>query len=134
MELIGSEVYYTVSATDYGLNESPKSSEISVTITAIDGGVEIPDKFALKPNYPNPFNPETTIEFALPEDSKVTLTVYNLKGQFIREPVKSEYNAGYQRVVWDARDQYGNAVGSGVYIYTIKADNFKQTRKTVLLR
>ncbi|RKY54825.1 MAG: hypothetical protein DRP89_04510 [Candidatus Neomarinimicrobiota bacterium] len=133
-ELPGSDVYYAVSATDYGLNESPKSSETKVTITAVENVVEIPDEFALKPNYPNPFNPETTIEFALPKESKVTLTVYNLKGQFIRELARSEYNAGYQRVVWDARDQYGNAVGSGVYIYTIKADNFSQTRKMILLR
>jgi len=131
-----SESYtYTVTATDFGLNESVRSEPVSVNaIVAIDSQEEIPTKFALKPNYPNPFNPETTIEFALPKTSKVTLTIYNLMGQMVQELVQSEYPAGYQRVVWNGQDSRGNAVGSGVYIYTLKAGNFSQTRKMILMR
>jgi len=126
---------YTVTATDFGLNESARSEPISVdAIVAIDSQEEIPTKFALKPNYPNPFNPETTIEFALPKTSKVTLTIYNLMGQMVQELVQNEYPAGYQRVIWNGQDSRGNAVGSGVYIYTLKAGNFSQTRKMILMR
>jgi len=129
------EVYtYTVTATDFGLNESNRAVSLSLTATAIEEVVELPTEFALKPNYPNPFNPETTIEFALPKTSKVTLTIYNLMGQMIQELVNSEYSAGYQRVIWNGRDFNGNSVGSGVYIYALKADNFSQTRKMILMR
>ena len=129
-----SETYeYAVTATDFGLNESGKSSPVSAVALAIEETV-IPTEFALKPNYPNPFNPETTIEFALPKTSKVTLTIYNLMGQLIQELVNSEYSAGYQRVVWNGQDSRGNMVGSGVYIYSLKTDNFSQTRKMILMR
>ncbi|MBU0712301.1 carboxypeptidase regulatory-like domain-containing protein [bacterium] len=125
---------YTVTATDFGLNESAKSEPVSMSALAIDSQEEIPTKFALKPNYPNPFNPETTIEFALPKTSKVTLTIYNLMGQMVQELVQNEYPAGYQRVIWNGQDSRGNVVGSGVYIYTLKAGNFSQTRKMILMR
>ncbi|MBN2600921.1 MAG: carboxypeptidase regulatory-like domain-containing protein, partial [Candidatus Marinimicrobia bacterium] len=130
-----SESYeYSVTATDFGLNESEKSEPVSVNALAIDDQEEIPTTYALKPNYPNPFNPETTIEFALPRTSKVTLTIYNLMGQMVQELVQNEYPAGYQKVVWNGKDYRGNSVGSGVYIYTLKAGNFSQTRKMILMR
>jgi hypothetical protein len=130
-----SESYeYTVTATDFGLNESGKSEPVYVAALAVDDASEIPTEFALKPNYPNPFNPETTIEFALPKTSKVTMTIYNLTGQMVRQLVQSEYAAGYHRVIWNGRDSRGNMVGSGVYIYTLKAADFSQTRKMILLR
>ncbi len=130
-----SEVYtYTVTATDFGLNESERSESFTVSLLAIDEAKALPKEFALNPNYPNPFNPETTIEFALPRDSKVTLTIYNLNGQLVRQLVSNSYKAGYQRVIWNGRDYSGNAVGSGVYIYTLKAGDFSQTRKMILMR
>ncbi|GEM_PF-871276 len=135
VSISSSEAYsYSVTATDFGLNESEKSEPVTVDALAIDGQSDLPTEFSLKPNYPNPFNPETTIEFALPKTSKVTLTIYNLMGQMVQELVQNEYAAGYQRVVWNGQDSRGNAVGSGVYIYTLKAGNFSQTRKMILMR
>ncbi|MGC9364591.1 MAG: carboxypeptidase regulatory-like domain-containing protein [Fidelibacterota bacterium] len=126
---------YVVTATDFGQNESAQSEPVTVNaIVAIDQQAEIPTEFALKPNYPNPFNPETTIEFALPKTSKVTLTIYNLTGQLVQQLVQDEFSAGYQKVVWDGKDYRGHAVGSGVYIYTLKAGDFHQTRKMILMR
>lgn len=126
---------YVVTATDFGLNESTKSEPVTVNaIVAIDKQAEIPTEFALKPNYPNPFNPETTIEFALPKTSKVTLTIFNLTGQLVQQLVQDEFPAGYQKVVWNGKDYRGHAVGSGVYIYTLKAGDFHQTRKMILMR
>jgi hypothetical protein len=127
---------YTVTATDFGLNESGQAEPVVVPKSTVSGveEAELPTEFALKSNYPNPFNPETTIEFALPEVSKVNLKIYNLTGQLVRELVSSEYPAGYQKVIWDGRDAYGNNVGSGVYIYALKACSFSQTRKMILIR
>jgi len=125
---------YAVTATDFGLNESAKSEPITVNAVGINKMAEIPTEFALRANYPNPFNPETTIEFALPKTSQVTLTIYNLNGQLVQQLVQDEYQAGYQRVIWNGKDYLGRAVGSGVYIYTLKAGDFHQTRKMILMR
>lgn len=131
---LSEEYTYSVTATDFGLNESGQSDPVTVAATAIGEEAEVPTEFALKANYPNPFNPETTLEFALPKTSQVILTIYNLTGQRVRELVHSEYPPGYQRVIWDGRDQFGNPVSSGVYIYTLKAGTFSKTRKMILMR
>jgi hypothetical protein len=94
----------------------------------------IPDEFALHQNYPNPFNPTTTIRYDLKENSDVVLQIYNLLGQNIRTLVNARQEAGYREVVWDGRNNVGNAVASGIYIYRIEAGNFVQTRKMVLMR
>ncbi len=90
---------------------------------------EYPKTFALYSNYPNPFNPATTIEYALPKSSEVLLTIYNLLGHEMARLVDGELSAGYHSVAWDASN-----VTSGVYFYTLQAGEFVETRKMVLLR
>ena len=90
---------------------------------------EIPNNFSLAQNYPNPFNPSTTIEFAVPNNNKVTLKVYNIHGQEITSLVNGEYSAGSYKVVWDA-----SRYSSGVYFYSLQADNFSQTKKLILIK
>ncbi|MFQ5709961.1 MAG: T9SS type A sorting domain-containing protein [bacterium] len=97
-------------------------------------GEAIPEKFALEPNYPNPFNPETTIRYSLHTDMHVTLTIYNLLGQEIKTLVDAHHKAGVFRVVWQGRDEAGNKVTSGVYIYQLKSEGFVETRKMILLQ
>jgi len=75
-------------------------------------------------NYPNPFNPRTTIRFDLKEASPVTLDIYNLKGQLIRRLVDANKVAGHHSVVWDGRDAHGNSVASGIYQSRIKAGSY----------
>ncbi len=94
----------------------------------------VPEQFALAQNYPNPFNPETSIRFSLPTASDVRITVYNSLGQRIRTLVQGVYQAGVHTVSWDARNDKGRPVASGLYIYQINAGSFLQTRKMVLLR
>ena len=89
----------------------------------------IPDKVQLFTNYPNPFNPTTTIRFALPEDGSVTLEVYNLNGQRIRELINGNYNAGYHSVQWDSKDANGRMVASGMYFYVLKTGHITKARK-----
>ncbi len=84
-------------------------------------------------NYPNPFNPSTTIRFALPEASEVSLRIYNLQGQLVREVVNSRYETGRHSIVWDGKDARGLLVATGVYVYRLKAGEFVAKRKLVLM-
>jgi hypothetical protein len=92
-------------------------------------GDDVPSSFALYPNYPNPFNPVTTIQFDLPRDSQVQLTVYSVTGQKVAELANDRLSAGSHSIVWDAA-----GMASGTYIYRITADNFNQTRKMLLVK
>ena len=89
----------------------------------------IPTEFTLAQNYPNPFNPVTSIDFGLPENSEVTITVYNVLGQVVTDLVNGEMDAGYHKVVWDASN-----MASGVYFYRIAAGDFTTTKRMVLMK
>lgn len=141
-ELIpGNTAIIRVTASD-GFNTSEDQSDGVFTL-GVDDGTHIepaysgalPSDFRLEQNNPNPFNPNTTIRFSLPEPSRVTLTIYNLRGQLVRSLLaEQDYPAGYHQVQWDSRDEHGLSVASGVYIYTLKAGGFFATRKLVLMR
>jgi len=95
---------------------------------------ELPEKYELKQNYPNPFNPFTSIQYDLPEQSQVTLMIYDILGIEIQTLVNTNQDAGYKSVIWDGTDEFGNSVGIGIYLYQIKAGNFSQTKKMLLLQ
>jgi len=94
----------------------------------------IPTEFALHENYPNPFNPTTTLRFDLPELSDLTLTIYNMLGQRVRTFNMQGKAAGYHTITWDATNDFGEQVGAGVYLYQLQAIDFVKTRKMVLLK
>ena len=99
----------------------------------------IPEKTALHRNYPNPFNPETWIPYQLAAPAEVALTIYEMNGQLIRRLAVGHQAAGmYQSrsraVYWDGRNQLGESVASGLYFYTLTADNFTATRRMVILK
>ncbi|MFQ5706453.1 MAG: FlgD immunoglobulin-like domain containing protein [bacterium] len=107
-----------------------------------EGSGPVPSKFSLLPNYPNPFNPQTTIEYQLPVTARVTLTVYNTLGQKVTTLVDGVAAPGRYRKVWDGRNAAHQAVASGLYLVTLKAEpvhaairqSFQKTRTMVLLR
>ena len=84
-------------------------------------------------NYPNPFNPSTTISFSIPEESKVELTVYNIKGQKIKNLADNEFDAGQHSVAWNGVDESGKLVGSGIYFYKLKVNGKTEAVKKCLL-
>ena len=94
----------------------------------------LPNNYTLHQNYPNPFNPVTTLRYSLPSYAHVTITIYDLNGKEINQIVNSNQPAGFQSVVWNATDYFGRSVGAGVYLYQIRAGDFKDTRKMVLLK
>jgi subtilisin family serine protease len=100
-----------------------------------DGNVEtLPVQYALLQNYPNPFNPTTSIRYELPKDSYVELVIYNVQGQAVRELVNGWQKAQRYVIAWDGKNEQGNSVASGIYFYRIKAGEFVNTKKMVLLR
>ena len=109
-------------------------------VTSIPTAIE--DEFAsLKPqtyelyqNYPNPFNPTTKIDFVLGETSEVNLTVYDITGKPLRTLLNGKLSPGQKTVSWDATDEAGHRVTSGVYFYTLKTPNWSQTKKMILIK
>jgi hypothetical protein len=95
---------------------------------------EIAGKFDLDQNYPNPFNPSTVIRFAVPKFQQVSLVVYDLLGRKVKTLVNEERHAGDHRVTWDATNEGGTVVASGVYFYQLKAGDLVKTQKMLLLR
>ena len=93
-----------------------------------------PDGFQLFHNYPNPFNPTTSIRYQLPEEALVTLGIYNLLGQRVRTLYEGRQNAGFRQVQWDGKNDFGQQVSSGVYIIRLQAGSFVDSFKTTLVR
>ena len=95
---------------------------------------EVPEEYALKSNYPNPFNPTTTIEYALPEAASVSLVVYDMMGREVATLVEDKMSAGQYEVQWNAQTDSGTRVASGIYLYRLRAGSFEQVRRMVLMK
>ncbi|MDP8203301.1 MAG: T9SS type A sorting domain-containing protein, partial [Candidatus Tenebribacter mawsonii] len=93
----------------------------------------IPSIPVLNNNYPNPFNPTTTISFSIPEECKVELSVYNIKGQKVKTLSNNNFNKGNHSVVWSGVDESGKSVGSGVYFYKLNVNGKSESVKKCLL-
>ena len=89
----------------------------------------LPETYCLGKNYPNPFNPATTIPFDLPEDSKVKITIFDLTGRLVMELINENRSAGYHTLQWDASN-----LPSGVYLYRMQAGNFSDMKKCLLVK
>jgi len=95
---------------------------------------QLPTTYFLGQNYPNPFNPETAIRFQLPQATHVVLKIYNLLGEEIRTLMDADCEAGRHSLHWDGKDNQGQAIASGVYLYRLQAGSFMKTKKMNLLR
>jgi hypothetical protein len=95
----------------------------------------IPPVPVLNGNYPNPFNPETKILFSIPEDSKVNLTIYNIKGQKVKTLVNDQLEKGFHEIIWNSKNNNGKSVASGVYFYKFDVNSkTKGVKKMLLLK
>jgi hypothetical protein len=100
----------------------------SVTVKAI------PTVYALSQNFPNPFNPTTTIEYSIPQSGNVNLVIYNMAGQKVRTLVNENQPASYKKVVWDGKNDMGETVGAGMYFYKLVSGNFSKIQKMTLIK
>ena len=94
----------------------------------------ISSEFLLQNNYPNPFNPITTLKYNLPEDSFVDITVYDILGMVVNNLVNKNQSSGSKLIQWNATNNQGEQVSAGVYLYKIQAGDFSQTKKMILLK
>lgn len=103
--------------------------------SAIDKKASSPiTDFRLEQNFPNPFNPTTTIAFNLPKAAQVRLSVFDLQGRKVHTLVNQSMPAGRHQAKWDGTNDSGNKVTSGVYLYMLKVGTFKQTKKMILMQ
>jgi len=104
-------------------------------VAQLDGARLVPRQFALFANFPNPFNPSTSIEYALPEATEVELAIYDVLGQKVQTLVAQQLqDAGYYRLTWDGSDSAGRGIASGMYFYRLATPKFVQTRKMTLIK
>ncbi len=130
--VIGSIGFQHITSLAYSLPEITSVREEKKDLT-------IPEEFSLSQNYPNPFNPNTTIEYFLPKDAKVKLVIYNILGEEVITLVNDHKSAGIYKINWNAKDNFGRSLSSGVYFYELRADvvdntKFSKIQKMILLK
>jgi flagellar hook assembly protein FlgD len=118
----------------FGATESAASNTVSVTITANQDGTQTPNITTLNGNYPNPFNPETNISFSLAENQYAQLSIFNFRGQKVRELTKGNMASGLHVVSWNGTDDHGNKVASGFYLYKLETNNKTLIKKMIMLK
>jgi hypothetical protein len=102
----------------------------SVSINEID---YILEKF-LMINYPNPFNPSTEILYKIPKDDYISIVIFNVKGNKIMSLVDDYQSAGEYSIHWNGKNEQGESVSAGMYIYSLQAGSYRQTKKMILLK
>ena len=107
---------------------------ISLSPLSIGDRGYVPDTYVLSQNYPNPYNPVTSLGFGVPEPAHVTVMIYNILGQEVRELFRGHMQPGYQFMQWDGKDMYGTPGPSGMYIVVMQAGEFIDTKKVILLK
>jgi hypothetical protein len=127
--IAGHQGAYSGDNTDLTLVSSETATEAGEDMALV-----IPNDYRLNDNYPNPFNPTTSIQFDLPRQSHVTIEIYNLLGQRVARLTDEEYSAGSHKVVWNGISSDGQPITSGIYFYRMETDDFVETKKMLLLK
>jgi hypothetical protein len=138
-KVLGFDVHFTDINNDgaldiYGETATYINQGMMPTTVDIDKAAAISHPILLAQNFPNPFNPSTTIRFWIKEAGRVALVVYNVAGQHVRTLVNKDMQAGWKSVTWNGTNSHGNSVSSGVYFYCLKAGGKVLTKKMVLLK
>jgi hypothetical protein len=111
-----------------------RGNNIDILVGIGDDVAGLPTQFSLEQNYPNPFNPSTTLKYALPTNADVRLEIYNVLGQLVKVLVNEKQTAGFKTAIWDGTNQVGEKVASGIYIYRLKAADYVQSKKMILMK
>lgn len=130
----GTHYFYRLAAVDYNGNVSGASPALDAHTTGIKNKAGIPDVFDLSANFPNPFNPRTTIPYQIPEDCKVDIRIFDLSGRHVQTLVNTYQTAGYYDIIWNGTDFRGTEAATGVYIIRMQAGKFVQTMKILYLK
>ncbi|MCF7806023.1 MAG: CHRD domain-containing protein [Candidatus Marinimicrobia bacterium] len=132
------ELYHRIITSDGSQRTTGEASMMTLVRGSItntkDEPDELPDSYSLYENYPNPFNPVTTIKYSLPERSQVQITIYDVLGRRVVTLVNKVQEPGQYSIKWNAKDRYGGAVSTGVYFYRIHAGDYESIKKMVYLK
>ncbi len=127
-------IYYDYQQNRNPFIDYPEFAGLLWFPTEADQDYEITADAYLVTNFPNPFNPETTIEFTISEPSPVSITVYNLNGQKVSNLVSNNFNRGTHQIIWNTNEETGIKIGSGIYFYRLITNSYSATRKMILLK
>ncbi len=132
----GTTDWFSLGENPWTYNFDERNWAVFSITTAVDDDdvVDIPEAYKLFPSYPNPFNPTTTIQYYVAQESKVTLKIFNVMGVLVKTLVDDVQAQGQNSVMWNGRNNSGQKVSSGVYLYTLTAEGFLQTRTMILLK
>ncbi len=122
--------------TFYNNGDGNLSSEPDIGSAIEENELEIPQpqKTELSRNYPNPFNPETNIEFSISEEAEISLSIYNIRGQLVKTLINSNIKKGRHQISWNGKNESGQTVSSGIYYCKLKNDNMETVRKMILIK
>ena len=134
----GKTYFYYLEDVDI-TGEKSKSKIIKVVVPPAKPVQPIPKKFRLLQNFPNPFNPDTWLPYELASDAPVSIEIYNIQGQLVRQLNFGKQEAGSyvtkdKAVYWNGKNERGEKVASGVYWYTLRAGEFNATQRMVILK
>jgi enediyne biosynthesis protein E4 len=124
----------TETLTDVTINQYHNIKEGETTSNVYQKKTGTPVKYYLEQNYPNPFNPQTKIRYTIPEASKIQIVIFDLLGNIINIFNTDHSSGGYFHFEWDGRNNYGEKVTSGVYLYQFQTKNYSDTKKMLLVR
>jgi hypothetical protein len=127
-------LYYTVSTQAKSFVDYVLTEKFAEEVSADPQDLVHKPNTRLHPNYPNPFNPETTISFHIASEGNVKLDIYNVKGQLVTTLIDKNMSAGTHQIVWDGKDGNGSHASSGVYLYRLKTADHQSSRKMILLK
>ncbi len=126
--ILGNLGYTHCCIEDVGVQDTSGCAQVSIF------NATLPITYNHYNAYPNPFNPVTTLQYDLPQDALVNITIYDMMGRVVSNLVSSQQNAGYKSIQWNATNNTGQQVSAGLYLYSIEAGDFRQTKKMVLLK
>lgn len=127
---VGESNEWIVDNADFQLSTIQSTSDVE----SQTNDTNVPTDFSLSQNYPNPFNPTTHIQYSLPKACHVSLKIFNLRGELVRTLVNEFQSANQHQVIWNGLNDNGQNVAAGFYIYQIKAENFRQSLRLLLLK
>ncbi|OUV27040.1 MAG: hypothetical protein CBC57_01420, partial [Euryarchaeota archaeon TMED97] len=128
------EYFYRVSANVGYYTDYSNISSVMLESLNIEDNEYLPLSFQVYQNYPNPFNPTTSLSYQLPDDGKVEVIIYDMMGKLIKNLVNEKQRSGQNSIIWNATNNSGNQVSAGLYIYTVKTSNHKQSKKMLLVK
>ena len=131
----GDKIHLFSADLDYEIESIIVANILSEKMTVERDDMILPKEFELSQNFPNPFNPNTSIEFTLGQDEFVNLNIFDIQGRLVNSLIyNSYYPSGFYKISWDGTNNMGTHVPSGMYIYKLVGENQTLTRKMVLMK